>query len=201
MEPITTMLAGFLATKGFSLLQSLLSKATDKGIEKAAEFIETKVGIPLVNHDGKFPELSDTDVKRIAEVITENRLELERILNEKEKMYLDDKKDARYAQKTHVQTYAEVVKECGEDAASGLWLSVNFIYIFAILLTVCIFTFIFLAVFTTGVPTEKLRFIDIAIGNLFGILNIIIGFFFGSAIEKNRKESELVLQTAADKKK
>lgn len=186
LPAILPLLASLLATKGFDLLKKLLDKATDVGIEKAGEFIERKSGIPLVDHSGNLPSFSEKDLKILTEIISTNKSELESILLEKEKLYMKDKQDARYLQKTTTDTYAEVVKTKGREEAKGLWLSANFIYVFAIFVTLLIFSFIFFAVFGS-VADEKMRFVDITIGNLFGTLNMIIGFFFGSAMEKSKQ--------------
>lgn len=186
LHAILPMLASLLATKGYDLLKSLLTSATSTGITKAAEYIEKKAGIPIVDPAGKLPELSPKDLDRIAEIINDNQVEIESLLLEKERMYLEDKMDARCLHETGIKSYADVVKEKGRNEAKGLWLSANFIYIFAILMTILIFCFIFFAVFGS-VQTDKMRFIDITIGNLFGILNMIIGFFFGSAMEKGKQ--------------
>lgn len=184
MAPILATLASLLATKGFDLLKVLLSKATEKGIEKATEYIEKKSGIPLVGHDGKPAELKEKEIEAIKQTVKDHQLELAKLLLEQDKLSMEDTKDARYLQSTQVKEYAALVKQAGEDAASGLWLPVNFIYLYALIITVFGFSFMMIVMFKDTLTDAQINFIYFALGNVFGLITTIVGFFFGNALKR-----------------
>ena len=192
MAPILATLAGLLATKGFDLLKILLTKATEKGIEKATEYIEKKSGIPLVNHEGKPAELKDKEIEAIKQVIKDNQIELAKILLEQSKVDLEmdklsaaDTVDARYLQSTKVKEYADLVEKVGEDCASGLWLPANFIYLYAFMVTIFGFAFMGIVLIKDTLTDSQINFIYFALGNVFGLITTITGFFFGNSFKKN----------------
>ena len=184
MAPILATLASLLATKGFDLLKVLLAKATEKGIEKATEYIEKKSGIPLVGHDGKPAELKDKEIEAIKQTVKDNQLELAKLLIEQDKLSMEDTKDARYLQSTQVKEYASLVKQNGEDAASGLWLPVNFIYIYALVVTVFGFGFVAIVLLKDNLTDTQTNFIYFALCNVFALITTIVSFFFGNSIKK-----------------
>ena len=192
MAPILVTLAGLLATKGFDLLKVLLAKATEKGIEKATEYIERKAGIPLVDHDGKPAELKDKEIEAIKQVVKDNQVELAKIVLEQSKVDLetnklaaDDTKDARYLQSSKVKEYADLVEKVGEDCASGLWLPANFIYLYAFVITIAGFIFMGVILFKDSLTDSQMNFVYFALGNIFGLITTIVGFFFGNSFKKN----------------
>lgn len=191
MAPILATLASLLATKGFDLLKVLLAKATEKGIENATAYIEKKSGIPLVNHEGKPAELKDKEVEAIQQIVKDNQLELAKILLEQSKVDLEtnklvteDIRDARYLHSTGLKEYAELVEKVGENGASGLWLSVNFIYVYALAVTGFGFIFMIIILFKSTLTDAQMNFVYFALGNIFGLITTIVGFFFGSSFKK-----------------
>lgn len=192
MAPILAALASLLATKGFDLLKILLAKATEKGIEKATEYLEKKSGIPLVDHEGKPAQLKDKEIEAIKQVVKDNQVELSKILLEQSKIDLEtnkiameDTRDARYLHSTGIKEYAELVEKVGEDCASGLWLPANFIYLYAFMVTIFGFAFMMIVMFKDSLTDSQVNFIYFALGNVFGLITTITGFFFGNSFKKN----------------
>ena len=192
MAPILVTIASLLATKGFDLLKVLLAKATEKGIEKATAYIEKKTGIPLVDHSGQPTELKEKEIEVIQQVVKDNQTELAKILLEQSKVDLeftkldaDDTKDARYLQSTKVKEYADLVEKVGEDCASGLWLPANFIYLYAFVVTIAGFIFMSVILFKDNLTDSQMNFVYFALGNIFGLITTIVGFFFGNSFKKN----------------
>lgn len=61
-------------------------------------------------------------------------------------------------------------------------LSPNKIYLFGFVCAIIIFLYIFAVTFFSGViPEQGLRFVDQSLGNMYAIVNTVIGFFFGNA--------------------
>ncbi len=192
MAPILATIASLLAAKGFDLLKILLTKATEKGIEKATEYLEKKSGIPLIDHDGKPTELKEKEIEAIKQVVKDNQVELSKILLEQSKLDLEtnklameDSRDARYLQSTKVKEYADLVEKVGEDGASGLWLPANFIYLYAFMVTIFGFAFMMIVMFKDTLTDSQVNFIYFALGNVFGLITTITGFFFGNSFKKN----------------
>ena len=204
MNSTVNLVATMLANKGQNVLSEVISNVTDEGIHKVKEFIEEKTGIPLTDADGSMYNFNSDELDTINITITDNRLELERILNELTSLHLEDVQHARHQQEKVMDNYVEALtnNDNDENIAKRLWFSANFIYLFALLITFQIFGFLFFAVFGP-VATDKMRFVDIAIGNLFGILNIIVGFFFGSAFaqSRNRTRNTDTIQSIVQKAK
>ena len=184
MAPILVTIASLLATRGFDLLKVLLSKATEKGIEKATEYIEKKSGIPLVGHDGKPTPLKDKEIEAIQQTVKDHQLELAKLLLEQDKLTMEDIKDARYLQSTQLKEYVNLVKHSGEDAASGLWLPVNFIYLYALIITIFGFSFMIIVMFKDTLTDAQINFIYFALGNVFALITTVVGFFFGNSVKR-----------------
>ena len=70
---------------------------------------------------------------------------------------------------------------------STSWLAQNFVYMYAMALTLATMIYVACATFMT-VPTANVRFVDTVLGFLMGtVLATIIGFFYGSAHRKAPK--------------
>ena len=109
-----------------------------------------------------------------------NDLERQRLAN-------DDRADARDLQKTAL--------------SSDSWLAKNFIYLYALLLTVFAFGFISYAAFGDVDYTKNehaRRVVDTVIGFLLGVtLSAIIQYFFGSSSSSKAKDDKLGLLAEA----
>lgn len=190
MVPILVTIAGLLAQHGSSILSAIIGKATSIGIEKATAYLEKKAGIPLVDANGNTAQLKDKEIEHLKQVIEDNKVELTRLLVEEHKLsieedktHLADTRDARYLQEMTNKEYAKLVENAGEDAASGLWLSVNFIYIFAGTIALAIFiVLVVVVIFADKMSTTQSNLTFLIVGSLSGWLGTILTYFYGSAI-------------------
>lgn len=68
------------------------------------------------------------------------------------------------------------------DNHLSITLSPNKIYLFGVVCTCIIFIYIFaVTFFSASIPENSLRFADQSLGNMYAIINTVIGFFFGNA--------------------
>lgn len=59
----------------------------------------------------------------------------------------------------------------------------------AYICVVAVFSYIFsVTFFSTGIGEDHLRFVDQSLGNLYGILNTIIGFYCGNVYAKSKNQ-------------
>ncbi|SDW68371.1 hypothetical protein SAMN05444336_10288 [Albimonas donghaensis] len=179
-----------LASRGLDLLTGVFSGAADAGVEKVAKLIEDQTGIRIEDvaeqklTDAQWIQLKEFELRNqellLAAAQAQDQAEIERMRVENE-----DRKNARGLQRQALRT---------ED-----WFSRNFIYVYALLITVMTGAFIgwaaFGPVFGTdpdGSLTEaglaQSRIVDTVLGFLLGVtLSAIIQFFFGSSQGSSRK--------------
>jgi hypothetical protein len=183
MDPIITPLVGILAAKGFGFLKDLIVGATDEGISKTKEFIETKTGIPLVDGAGQstVETLTDEQLKKIAETIEDNHLELEQLLVRKMEIIAGDASDARDMQRDALTTAKEVTKTGNAYAIRQAWFSANFIYFYALIITLLSYVFESLVLFVEF-PADKSQYLNQIISTNSNVKLILVGFFFGGAV-------------------
>ena len=75
------------------------------------------------------------------------------------------------------------------DEHLSIVLSPNKIYIFGVICSAIIFIYIFsVTFFSTNIPENSLRFVDQSLGNMYAIINTVIGFFFGNAYRNSISE-------------
>lgn len=189
MEPITLSLVSLLASKGFSLLGDLINGASDKGIEKAKEFIEEKTGIPLVDSTGTIAPLTDEDLTKINEAVLEHKLELEKLLLEKDKAVFEDISDARDMQAHAVSKFADAVKTGNTFGVLTLWLNANFIHIFSLIILGATIYYTHTVTLTQDIPESRFQFITQASSFYQNILLIIVGYYFGGAFKGGNGQS------------
>ena len=68
------------------------------------------------------------------------------------------------------------------DSHLSITLSPNKIYLFGVVCSAIIFIYIFaVTFFSSSIPENSLRFVDQSLGNMYAIINTVIGFFFGNA--------------------
>lgn len=189
MEPITTLLVGTLASKGFSFLKDLLTGATDTAADKAKQFIEEKTGIPLVDSTGDSSHLTNDQLLLIAQTIEENKVELAKLVVEDRTLYNQDVSNAREMQTKKVEAFVEVAKTGNKEALRALWLPTNFIYLYALLITLAGIAFMFVSFLVDNIPENRFQFITQSMGVYQNVLLILVGFFFGGAYEKSKAEN------------
>jgi len=181
MDPIITPLLAILASRGIGFLSDLVKGATDEGIQKTKEFIETRTGIPLVDGAGEPTELSEEQIQKIVQLVTSKREELESLLVRKMELDAGDTKNARDLQSTALSTALEVTKTGDDFAIRSAWFAANFIYIYALVVTTFIFLFMFLVTFL-NIPQDKAQYVNQIISTNSNLLLILVSFFFGGAL-------------------
>ena len=183
-----------LASKGLDLVSSVFNGATEASVEKIANEIEKRTGIKVqeIADDKLTPEewtkLKNFELQHqemlLAALQTSQGQDIDRI-----RLMNEDRADARALQKSAIE--------------SGDWFTRNFIYVYALLITVCTFGFIGWAAFgnafdvnaageLTAAAQLQSRIVDTVIGFLLGVtLSAIIQFFFGSSKGSSDKSKML----------
>lgn len=187
-------IAPTLTSKGLDLLGGIFSGAVTKGTEKVAELIEEKTGIKIEDiaedklDEGQWRSLQDFEANNRAAILAAY-VQLDAHDVERERIAQSDRADARAAQ----------VKA----AASGDRVAAKFIYIYASLLTILTFVFIFYASFLHDYATHpgSERIIDTVLGFLLGVaLSAVVQYFFGSSAGSKSKEDKLSVLLNEDRK-
>ncbi len=189
-------IASFLAGKGMDMLSGLFKGAVNKGMEEVTNAIHEQTGIDINDAaDGKLSSEEITKLKEFElkneELILEHSAKQRELDIEEEKIHQKDREDARDLQKAALKS--------GDKFAS--W----FIYLYATLITLLTFGYIFMVTFWDDlVPGENTRIVDTVLGFLLGVsLSAIIQFFFGSSSgssEKQIKIHELSMALAQSRK-
>lgn len=175
-----------LAQKGLDLLSGIFRGAVDKGTEEVAQLIHEKTGIDI--NDAAENKLTDAQWTQLKQFEFEyqgklleyrqqsdaNQLELERVA-------AADRASARHMQETAI-------------ASNDPWVR-RFIYIYASVITLLTFIFIFWAAFVhqyTEANKDAARVIDTVLGFLLGVsLSAIIQYFFGSSAGSKAKDDKI----------
>lgn len=175
-----------LAQKGLDLLSGVFRGAPGKGADEIAQLIHDKTGIDI--NDVAENKLTDAQWAQLKQFELENQgrllefrqqsdagqIELERIASA-------DRADARHMQETAI-------------ASNDPWVR-RFIYIYASVLTLLTFIFIFWAAFVhqyTEANKDASRVIDTVLGFLLGVsLSAIIQYFFGSSAGSRAKDEKI----------
>lgn len=179
-------IAPALARQGLDLLSGVFRGALDKGTQEIADLIEEKTGIDI--SDAADNKLSAEQWGKLKEFelqyqdrLLAYRQQADASDLERQRLANDDRADARDLQKTAL--------------SSDSWLAKNFIYLYALLLTVFAFSFISYAAFGNVDYTKNehaRRVVDTVIGFLLGVtLSAIIQYFFGSSSSSKAKDDKL----------
>lgn len=185
-------IAPALARQGLDLLSGVFRGALDKGTQEIADLIEEKTGIDI--SDAADNKLSAEQWGKLKEFelqyqdrLLAYRQQADASDLERQRLANDDRADARDLQKTAL--------------SSDSWLAKNFIYLYALLLTVFAFSFISYAAFGNVDYTKNehaRRVVDTVIGFLLGVtLSAIIQYFFGSSSSSKAKDDKLGLLAEA----
>lgn len=177
--------SSFLAKKGMDLLSSAFKGTVDKGVEKLTETIKEKTGIDI--EDIADEKLTEEQIIKLKDFEQQNQ---ELLLSHIEKMkeaeieveriYHEDRKSARLMQ-------IEALKQ--DDKFSK-----RFIYVYASIVTILTFGYIFMVTLTKIDPANQ-RIVDTVLGFLLGVsLSAIIQFFFGSSKGSGDKQNQMQLR-------
>lgn len=175
-----------LAQKGLDLLSGVFRGAVNKGTSEIAELIHEKTGIDI--NDAADNKLTETQWAQLKQFefdyqakLLEYRQKSDANLLEYERIAAADRASARHMQESAMGN-------------SDPWVR-RFIYIYASVLTLLTFIFIFWAAFVhqyTEENKEASRVIDTVLGFLLGVsLSAIIQYFFGSSAGSKAKDEKI----------
>ena len=174
-----------LAQKGLDLLSGVFRGAVNKGTSEIAELIHEKTGIDI--NDAADNKLTETQWAQLKQFefdyqakLLEYRQKSDANLLEYERIAAADRASARHMQESAMGN-------------SDPWVR-RFIYIYASVLTLLTFIFIFFAAFGPAYKPDdpRARVIDTVLGFLLGVtLSAIIQYFFGSSLGSKSKEKQL----------
>lgn len=175
-----------LAQKGLDLLSGVFRGGAGKGSEEIAQLIHDRTGIDI--NDVAENKLTDAQWAQLKQFELENQgrlLEFRQHSDagqiELERVAAADRANARHLQETAI-------------GSSDPWVR-RFIYIYASVLTLLTFIFIFWAAFVhqyTEANKDASRVIDTVLGFLLGVsLSAIIQYFFGSSAGSKAKDEKI----------
>lgn len=175
-----------LAQKGLDLLSGVFRGAVNKGTSEIANLIQEKTGIDINDvADNKLTEAQWAQLKQFEfeyqGKLLEYRQKSDANLLEYERIAAADRASARHMQETAI-------------GSNDPWVR-RFIYIYASVLTLLTFIFIFWAAFIhqyTDANKDASRVIDTVLGFLLGVsLSAIIQYFFGSSAGSKAKDEKI----------
>jgi len=183
-----------LAKRGLDLLSGIFRGAVNQGADKVSELIREKTGIDVNDIvENKITEDQWVALKEFELGHQEQLLEYRKAMDahepELEKLRAEGRKNARETQSGRDKIEDRFVR----------W----FTYIYAYIITILTFLFIFAAAFVpvfldAELPIESWRIIDTVLGFLLGVgLSAIIQFYFGSS-SGSAKKSEAISNLLKD---
>lgn len=181
-------IAPALAKRGLDLLSGIFRGAVNQGADKVSELIKEKTGIDVNDiAENKITEEQWVKLKAFELEHQEQLLEYRKAIDahalEVEKLRTEDTKKARTTQS-------------GRDENDDPFIR-RFTYVYAFLITVLTFVFIFMAaffptLFDKALPDQSWRIIDTVLGFLLGVgLSTIIQFYFGSSSGSAKKTEDM----------
>jgi hypothetical protein len=174
-----------LAQKGLDLLSGVFRGAVSKGTSEIANLIQEKTGIDINDvADNKLTETQWAQLKQFEfeyqGKLLEYRQKSDANQLEYERLAAADRASARHMQETAI-------------GSNDPWVR-RFIYIYASVLTLLTFVFIFVAAFGPKYESTdpRARVIDTVLGFLLGVtLSAIIQYFFGSSAGSKAKDEKI----------
>lgn len=193
MNTIINQLNDLLVSKSFAELTDLCTDISVFEAEQLQSFIEQKTGIILVNSNGKLNDFTDEQIQLIKDCITENKSYLKDLFSKEytvDTNSTEDIKDARNSQDRQLTQILEFLttQQAKENPKLSILLvlqglSTNMI---ALICIIAIFAYqFFVVIYSNDMNTEAWRFVDRSLGSFDGLINTIVGFFFGSAWERH----------------
>ncbi|MCE4555400.1 hypothetical protein [Pelomonas cellulosilytica] len=174
-----------LAQKGLDLLSGVFRGALDKGTTEIADLIQQKTGIDINDvadnklTDAQWAQLKQFEFEYQGKLLA-YRQQSDANQIEQERIAAADRASARHMQEAAIASPDAFVR--------------RFIYIYASVLTLLTFAFIFVAAFGPRYePTDpRARVIDTVLGFLLGVsLSAIIQYFFGSSAGSKAKDDKI----------
>lgn len=193
MNTIINQLNDLLVSKGIAELTDLCTDISVFEAEQLQSFIEQKTGIILADSNGNLSNLTDEQIQLIKDCIIENKSYLKDLFSKEYTVntgVTEDVKDARNSQNRQFTQILEFLasQQAKENSKLSMMvalqgLSTNAI---ALICIVAIFAYqFFVVIYSNDMNTEAWRFVDRSLGSFDGLINTIVGFFFGSAWERH----------------
>lgn len=193
MNTIINQLNDLLVSKGIAELTDLCTDISVFEAEQLQSFIEQKTGIILADSNGNLSNLTDEQIQLIKDCVIENKSYLKDLFSKEYTVNTgatEDVKDARNSQNRQFTQILEFLasQQAKENPKLSMMvalqgLSTNAI---ALICIVAIFAYqFFVVIYSNDMNTEAWRFVDRSLGSFDGLINTIVGFFFGSAWERH----------------
>lgn len=193
MSTIINQLNDLLVSKNFSELTDLCADISVFEAEQLQSFIEQKTGIILADSNENLNTFTDEQIQLIKDCIIENKSYLKDLFS---KEYIvnttsaEDTKDARNSQDRQLTQILEFLKtqQAKENPKLSILLALQGLStnMIALICIVAIFVYqFFVVIYSNDMNTEAWRFVDRSLGSFDGLINTIVGFFFGSAWERH----------------
>ena len=193
MNTIINQLNDLLVSKGIAELTDLCTDISVFEAEQLQSFIEQKTGIILADSNGNLSNLTDEQIQLIKDCVIENKSYLKDLFSKEYTVntgVTEDVKDARNSQNRQFTQILEFLasQQAKENPKLSMMvvlqgLSTNVI---ALICIVAIFAYqFFVVIYSNDMNTEAWRFVDRSLGSFDGLINTIVGFFFGSAWERH----------------
>jgi hypothetical protein len=193
MSTIINQLNDLLVSKNFSELTDLCADISVFEAEQLQSFIEQKTGIILADSNENLNTFTDEQIQLIKDCIIENKSYLKDLFS---KEYIvnttstENTKDARNSQDRQLTQILEFLKtqQAKENPKLSILLALQGLStnMIALICIVAIFVYqFFVVIYSNDMNTEAWRFVDRSLGSFDGLINTIVGFFFGSAWERH----------------
>ena len=193
MSTIINQLNDLLVSKNFSEQTDLCADISVFEAEQLQSFIEQKTGIILADSNENLNTFTDEQIQLIKDCIIENKSYLKDLFS---KEYIvnttstEDTKDARNSQDRQLTQILEFLKtqQAKENPKLSILLALQGLStnMIALICIVAIFVYqFFVVIYSNDMNTEAWRFVDRSLGSFDGLINTIVGFFFGSAWERH----------------
>ena len=187
MNTIINQLNDLLVSKGIAELTDLCTDISVFEAEQLQSFIEQKTGIILADSNGNLSNLTDEQIQLINKSYLKDLFSNEHTVNTD---VTEDVKDARNSQDRQLTQILEFLasQQVKENPKLSILLALQGLStnMIALICIVAIFAYqFFVVIYSNDMNSEAWRFVDRSLGSFDGLINTIIGFFFGSAWERH----------------
>ena len=193
MNTIINQLNDLLVSKGIAELTDLCTDISVFEAEQLQSFIEQKTGIILADSNGNLSNLTDEQIQLIKDCVIENKSYLKDLFSKECTVNTgatEDVKDARNSQNRQFTQILEFLasQQAKENPKLSMMVALQGLStnVIALICIVAIFAYqFFVVIYSNDMNTEAWRFVDRSLGSFDGLINTIVGFFFGSAWERH----------------
>lgn len=193
MNTIINQLNDLLVSKGIAELTDLCTDISVFEAEQLQSFIEQKTGIILADSNGNLSNLTDEQIQLIKDCVIENKSYLKDLFSKECTVNTgatEDVKDARNSQNRQFTQILEFLasQQAKENPKLSMMVALQGLStnVIALICIVAIFAYqFFVVIYSNDMNTEAWHFVDRSLGSFDGLINTIVGFFFGSAWERH----------------